>query len=585
MKNIGRHIARGAAVLVVVGLIPLVTAAPALAARQKTIRINDASVIEGDTGQKNMTFTVSWTGSKGGAAPSVHYTTANVTATSGADYTATSGTASLANNGCRCATVNVPILGDTTTEGTETFAVNLSSAVNAKIGDAQGIGTIYDNEGPPSLVVTDVSGAEASGTISFSVLLTNASGTTVSVDYATADGSAIAGSDYTATSGTLTFTPGQTSKTVPVTIANDALAEDDETFTLNLSNATGGIAIADAQGVGTIVNDDLDPTVSVGNASVVEGDIGTTTLSLPVTLSGPSGREVDVDYATSDGTATAGSDYSATSGTLVFAAGETSKQIDVTVTGDLWVESNETLSVTLSSPFNADLGTSVATGTITNDDANPKLVVSDVAKLEGNSGTTPLTFTVAMVPVSVSDVTVDYATSGGTATAGSDYTATSGTLTIPAGQASGTIAVSVSGDKTYEPNETVTLTLSNPAGASIVVGTATGTILNDDRILTTLSTKLAKGRSAIKAKGLIQPAIGGMLVKVSLLRKVGRKYVVLSTKTVGAKGLVDRNSDGILEAAYVASFKRPAHGAYRFVSRYAGNTTYAPCKRSLSFKL
>jgi len=585
MKNIGRHIARGAAVLVVVGLIPLVTAAPALAARQKTIRINDASVIEGDAGQKTMSFTVSWTGSKGGAAPSVHYATANVTATSGADYTATSGTASLANNGCRCATVNVPILGDTTTEGTETFAVNLSSAVNAKIGDAQGIGTIYDNEGPPSLVVTDVSGAEASGTISFSVLLTNASGTTVRVDYATADGSAIAGSDYTATSGTLTFTPGQTSKTVPVTIANDALAEDDETFTLNLANATGGIAIADAQGVGTIVNDDLDPTVSVGNASVVEGDIGTTTLSLPVTLSGPSGREVDVDYATSDGTATAGSDYTATSGTLVFAAGETSKQIDVTVTGDLWVESNETLSVTLSSPFNADLGTSVATGTITNDDANPKLVVSDASKLEGNSGTTPLTFTVAMVPVSVSDVTVDYATSDGTATAGSDYTGTSGTLTIPAGQGSGTIAVSVSGDKTYEPNETVTLTLSNPAGASIVVGTATGTILNDDRILTTLSTKLAKGRSAIKAKGLIQPAIGGMLVKVSLLRKVGRKYVVLSTKIVGAKGLVDRNSDGILEAAYVASFKRPAHGAYRFVSRYAGNTTYAPSKRALSFKL
>lgn len=585
MKNIGRHIARGAAVLVVVGLIPLVTATPALAARQKTIRINDASVIEGDAGQKNMTFTISWTGAKGGAAPSVHYATANVTATSGADYTATSGTASLANNGCRCATVNVPILGDTTTEGTETFAMNLSSPVNAKIADAQGIGTVYDNEGPPSLVVTDVSGAEASGTLSFSVLLTNASGSSVNVDYATADGTAIAGSDYTATSGTLTFTPGQTSKPVPVTIANDALAEDDETFTLNLSNATGGIAIVDAQGVGTIVNDDLDPTVSVGNASVVEGDIGTTTLSLPVTLSGPSGREVDVDYATSDGTATAGTDYTATSGTLVFAAGETSKQIDVTVAGDLWVESNETLSVTLSSPFNADLGTSVATGTITNDDANPKLVVSDTAKLEGSSGTTPLTFTVAMVPVAVSDVTVDYATSDGTATAGSDYTGASGTLTIPAGQASGTIAVSVSGDKTYEPNEALTLTLSNPVGATIVVGSATGTILNDDRIVTTLSTKLAKARTAIKAKGLIQPAIGGMLVKVSLLRKVGRKYVVLSTKTVGAKGLLDRNSDGILEAAYVASFKRPAHGAYRFVTRYAGSTTYAPSKRTLSFKL
>ena len=109
--------------MVVVGLIPLLTATPALAARQKTIRINDASVVEGDAGQKNMTFTISWTGAKGGAAPSVNYATANVTATSAADYTATSGTASLANNGCRCATVNVPILGDTTTEGTETFTV------------------------------------------------------------------------------------------------------------------------------------------------------------------------------------------------------------------------------------------------------------------------------------------------------------------------------------------------------------------------------------------------------------------------------------------------------------------------------
>jgi Calx-beta domain-containing protein len=590
MNGIGRNITRGAAILVIAGLIPLVAATPAFAARQKSIRINDASVIEGDTGQKTMTFTISWTGAKGGAAPSVHYTTANRGsgvgyATAGADYTATSGTASMTNSGCRCATVNVPILGDLINEGTETFVVKLSSPVGGTIARAQGIGTVYDNDGPPSIVVTDVSGLEASGSLTFDVLLTSATVGTVTVDYTTSDGAALAGSDYTATSGTLTFTPGQTSKPIPVTIVNDALAEDDETFTLNLSNATGGIAIADPQGVGTIVNDDLDPTVSVGNASVVEGDIGTTTLSLPVTLSGPSGREVDVDYATSDGTATAGSDYTATSGTLVFAAGDTSKQIAVTVNGDLLVEGNETFTVTLSAPFNADLGTTVATGTITNDDANPKLVVGDATVLEGNSGTTPLTFTVAMVPVSVTDVTVDYATSGGTATAGSDYTGTSGTLTIPAGQASGTITVSVIGEKTYEPNETLGLTLSNPVGATIVAGTATGTILNDDRIPTTLSTKLAKGTTAIKAKGAIEAATSGMKIKVSLLHKVGRKYVVVSSKTVSAKGLLDRNKDGILDAAYVASFKRPARGTYRFVTRFAGNATYAPSKRTLSFKL
>src|SRR5256885_13976937 len=99
MKNIGRHITRGAAILVIAGLLPLVAATPAFAARQKTIRINDASVVEGDSGHKDMTFTISWTGSKGGAAPSVHYATANATATAGADYTASSGTASLTNGG------------------------------------------------------------------------------------------------------------------------------------------------------------------------------------------------------------------------------------------------------------------------------------------------------------------------------------------------------------------------------------------------------------------------------------------------------------------------------------------------------
>jgi hypothetical protein len=241
--------------------------------------------------------------------------------------------------------------------------------------------------------------------------------------------------------------------------------------------------------------------------------------------------------------------------------------------------------VTLSAPFNADLGTASATGTITNDDAGPKLTVTDAVATEGKTGTTAMTFTVATTPISLSDITVDYATADGTATAGTDYAATSGTLTIPAGQLTGTITVNVNGDATWEPNETIGLTLSNPAGAKIVVGSATGTIINDDKILTTLALKLAKGKTAIKAKGTIEAAVSGMQVKVSLLRKVGRKYVVLSTKTVGAKGLLDRNHDGILDAGYVASFKRPAAGTYRFIVRYAGNTTYAPSKRTLSFKL
>jgi hypothetical protein len=578
--------ARLIGVLVLSTVLPLAFASPALAAKQKSIRINDASVVEGDTGSKNVTFTISWTGAKGGGATTVHYATADGTATAGSDYTATTGLASLSMGGCRCATVNVPVLGDTMTEGTETFAMNLSAPTGATIADAQGIGTIYDNEGPPSYVVSDATGAEASGTLAFSVLLTNANGSSVSVDYATADGTAIAGSDYTSKSGTLTFTPGQTTKTVSVSITDDALAEDDETFTLNLSNATGGLAVADPQALGTIQNDDADPAVSVASGSIVEGDTGTTTLSLSVTLSGPSGREVDVDYATSDGAATAGSDYAAASGTLVFSAGETSKQIEVTVSGDFVDEGDETITVTLTAPFNADLGTDVATGTITNDDGGPKLFLADATVAEENGGTTALSFGVTMTPAALTDVSVDYATGDGTASAGSDYVAESGTLTIPAGQTSAAITVDVNGDTAVEPNETLVVTLSNPVLAKIVPPTsATGTIVNDDLIATALTLKVAKSATVIKAKGSIQAATTSMKVKVNLLKKVGAKYRLLASKTVGVKGLKDRNGDGITDGGYLAGFARPAKGTYRVLVKYAGNTGYAPCMKSVSLSL
>jgi chitinase len=479
--------------------------------------------------------------------------------------------------------VSVPILGDTMTEGTETFTVNLSVPANATIADAQGVGTIYDNEGPPSFVVTDVTGPEASSGLSFGVLLTNANSSPVGIDYA--DGTATAGTDYTAVSGTLTFNPGQTSKSVPVTVADDAIAEDDEAFTLSLSNATGGLAISDVQGIWTIQNDDADPTVSVAAASVDEGDLGTDTMSVPVTLSGPSGRAVDVDFATSDGTATAGIDYTTASGTLVFAAGETSKHIDITVSGDFWDEGNETITITLTAPFNADLGTDVATATITNDDAGPKLSLPDASVVEGDSGATALTFTVNITPASPIDVTVHFATSDGSAAAGNDYVAASGTVTIQAGQTTGSITVDVTGDTSYEPDETIGLLLSSPVGAKIVSGLATGTITNDDKIPTAVTLTTVKGATVVKAKGTIQPAVSGMAIKVSMLKKVGAKYRLVASKTVNVKGLKDRNGDGIVDGAYLASFPRPARGSYRFVAKYAGSALYAPIAKTLNVKL
>ena len=172
----------------------------------------------------------------------------------------------------------------------------------------------------PLVAVSDVSVNEAAGTMTFTVTRANVAAGAFTIDYATADGTALAGSDYTATSGTLSFADNQTSATVTVAINNEGIPELDETFFLNLSNPVGA-TVADAQAVGTIVNDDGTPIqVSVNDVSIVEGQSGTSILTFTVTRTGGTGA-FDVSFTTADDTATAGSDYVATAGTLNFGAG------------------------------------------------------------------------------------------------------------------------------------------------------------------------------------------------------------------------------------------------------------------------
>ena len=166
-----------------------------------------------------------------------------------------------------------------------------------------------------------------------------------------------------------------------------------------------------------------------------------------------------VNYATANGTALAGSDYTAASGTLTFAPGQTSKTVTVNVTGDTAVEPNETFVVNLSAPSGATLFDGQGLGTILNDDG-PVLRINDVSKAEGNAGTSAAVFTVTLTPASTGTVTVNYATANGTALAGSDYTAASGTLTFAPGQTSKTVTVNVTGDTVAEPNETFVVNLS-----------------------------------------------------------------------------------------------------------------------------
>jgi Ca2+-binding RTX toxin-like protein len=225
----------------------------------------------------------------------------------------------------------------------------------------------------PQVSINDVAqneGDTGATPFTFTVSLSRPSAFPTTVDFATADGTAtVANNDYQPTAGTLTFNPGETTKTVTVLVNGDAPVEPDETFFVNLSNATNG-TIIDSQGQGTILNDDV-ARISINDVADDEGNAGLTPFTFTVSLSTSSFQTITVQYATADGSATAPSDYTATSGTLSFNPGETNKTLTVQVHGDTVIEPDETFTVNLSSPTNAVLLDAQGEGTIRNDDLNP----------------------------------------------------------------------------------------------------------------------------------------------------------------------------------------------------------------------
>jgi chitinase len=223
------------------------------------------------------------------------------------------------------------------------------------------------------------------------------------------------------------------------------------------------------------------PSVSIGSASVVEGNVGTVKLLFTVTLSAPCPDVVVVDYATADGTATAGFDYSAVAGTLTFRPGETSKTIAVTVLSDRVPEPNETFAVNLSNPQMATVASGSGVGTILDDE--PRISISDVTKYEGKPGKlTVFVFTVTLSTAYDQPVTMSFRTLDGTAKTGEgDYVGKTGTLTFAPGETTKTITVEVKGDRAKEADETFYLDLFDNSGNSLFTRSrGVGTILNDD---------------------------------------------------------------------------------------------------------
>jgi hypothetical protein len=509
---------------------------------------------------------------------SVDYATNDGSATDGQDYTGQSGTATI-TAGSTSTTVDVPVTDDAIYEGDETLTLVLSNPVNGQ-GTPNGHGTITDDEQAPTISVDSPSVGEGGGTMTFTISIDTAAAVDTSVDYATSDGTATDGQDYTGQSGTATITAGSTSTTVDVPVTDDAIYEGDETLTLDLTNPVNGQGTP--SGTGTIIDDDPLPTISVDDPTVNEGD-GTATFT--VSIDAAAGVDTTVDYATSNGTAAHGQDYTTTTGTATIAAGTTSTTVDVPVLDDAVHEADETFSLDLSNPVNGQ-GTPSGTATITDDDAAPDVSIADATVFEGNSGTADLTFDMTLSNASSSDVSVEYATSDGTATAGTDYTSASGTLTIPAGSTTGTITVHAKGDTVFEPDETVTVTLSGlVGGTSITNDTATGTIRNDDKQPSTLTMKVGTTHRNVGARGLLEPASIGNTVTITLANYRHGKWRTLHTKTVTVKKLADRDADGQIDAKYGARFPRPRHGRYRLTASFGGDGNTSGVSKVMRFKL
>jgi chorismate-pyruvate lyase len=408
--------------------------------------VNDVSVREGG----NLVFTVTKTGTATGTL-TLNYATGDGTAYAGTDYTATSGTLTFLTSDTT-KTVTVPTIDNNVIEGDETALLNIFNAsTGSTISDGQGVGTINDDDADCTGVSFTIASNGAVTEGANSVFTITKAGTTsysCNVSYATASGTgssgAISGTDFTATSGTLTFTSAQTSQTVNVPTIDDTIFENPETFTMSLSgpNKSGTLG-SPSTATATINDNDACRGVTftiASNSAVTEGGYSVFTITKTGTASGTCA----VNYATSNGTAVAPGDYTAASGTLTFTFNQTSQTVSVPTIDDATVESAETFSTALSSPTQGSaLGSpSSATGTINDNDSGGtcsglNYAVSDATITEG----APLVFTVTKTGSTSSTCTVTYGTVDGTAVAPTQYTATSGTLTFTSAQTSQTVSV------------------------------------------------------------------------------------------------------------------------------------------------
>ena len=414
----------------------------------------------------------------------VDYAVTGTATGSGTDYTLANGTLTI-SAGSTSGTITIAsIVDDSLDETNETVVVTLSSPNNATLGsDSVHTYTINDNDDTPvvDFNATSSSGAESVSSKDLTVDLSAASGQNVTVDYAVTGTATGSGTDYTLANGTLTINAGSTSGTITIaSIVDDSITEGNETVIVTLSSPSNATLGSDDAHTYTIT--DNDSVVVDFNSTSSSGAESVSSKAIIVDLSAASTQNVTVDYAVT-GTATgSGTDYTLANGTLTISAGATSGTITIAgIVDDGLDEANETVIVTLSNPSNATLGSDDAhTYTITDNDDAP-VVDFNITSSNGAESTSSKALTVDLSAASSQNVTVDYAVTGTATGSGTDYTLANGTLTINAGNTSGTITIaSIVNDSLDEANETVIVTLSNPSNATLGSDNAHTYTINDN---------------------------------------------------------------------------------------------------------
>jgi len=439
----------------------------------------------------------------------VAYATGNGTAVAGTDYQSASGTLSFAS-GETVKTFTVTILNNTTCQGDRTVNLTLSAPApnpGAELGTrSTAVLTIVDDEPAIAFSAPTYTVAENGGAAVITVTRSGGLAGQVTVDFMTSDGTATAGSDYTASvpnPRTLTFAPGVRSQTVSIPIRDDTIAECSETVNLTLVNVQGGTPAAClglAAATLTITDNDRAGAIQFARSTFTVNEpapLTSANATVTVTRTGTGGG-VTVNYAVADDTAVAGTNYTATSGTLTFAAGQTSRTFTVPILNDGASTGNLVANLALSNPTPACLGApgsasaatlgspQAATLTIVDREPNVSFAASNFTVREG---ATSAVITVRRGGSTTQAFTVDFAATPGTALPLADFTPVAGTLTFAAGVTSRTFSVPIVrfNDPVASPAATVNLTLSNVTlisgtSAPAIVGTnpATLTIVDDD---------------------------------------------------------------------------------------------------------